>query len=105
MSFRTTLIVAAILIALGLWAYFGEYKGSEKKEKQEQAKKTLFQIKKEDISEIRIDGLEQPVDLVPSTKDSWKMVSPIAGKADDATVDRIIGDFGDFKYRDIISEK
>src|SRR5205085_5051622 len=77
----------------------------KKKEKQEQAKKTLFQIKKEDVSEIRLEGLDQPVDIVAATKDAWRMVSPIAGKADGATVDRIVGDFSDFKYRDVISDK
>lgn len=106
MSFRTTLILAVILIGLGLYAYFGEYKGAEKKEKKEEAAKTLLEVKKDDVSEIGINPAgAKPIRLVSSSADNWQITTPLQARADDSTVTRILGDFEKLKYKDIVEEK
>src|SRR5439155_4561317 len=105
MSFRTTLILAVVLIGLGLYAYFGEYKGSEKKEKKEEQAKTLLEVKKEDVAELGIEGTGKPVHIVSTSADSWQITQPLQARADDATVGRILGDFEKLKYKDIVEEQ
>ena len=81
MSFRTTLILAVILIGLGLYAYFGEYKGSENKEKKEEQAKTLLEVKKEDVAELGIEGTGKPVRIVSISADSWQITQPLQARA------------------------
>ena len=89
MSFRTTLVLAVILIGLGIYAYFGEYKGGQKKEQQKENEKVFLEIKKDSIDEVRIEGAGGPVRLVPVSQDVWQLTSPIKTRADQSTVDRI----------------
>lgn len=103
MSFKTTIIIALILAALGGYAYY-DYKSGQKKDEAKENEKTLFEAKKEDITEIRIEGLEQPVKLVPD-RETWKIVEPVQSRADDSTVSRVLGVFASFKYRDIVEEQ
>jgi hypothetical protein len=105
MSFRTTIIAGVILLALGLYAYFYEIKGGEKREEQKTKEKLLLQVKKEDVAEIRIDGLEQPVKIVPEKEDIWNMLEPVRTRADESGVSRILASLSDFKYRDLIEKQ
>lgn len=105
MSFRNTIIAGVILLALGLYTYFYEIKGGEKREEEKSKEKLLFQIKKEDVAEIRIEGLEQPVKIVPEKEDSWTLLEPVKARADESGVSRILSAVSDFKYRDLIEEK
>lgn len=104
MSFRTTIIAGVILLALGLYTYFYEIKGGEKRDEEKTKEKLLFQVKKEDVAEIRIDGLEQPLKIVPDKEDTWNMLEPVRARADESGVSRILTAVSDFKYRDLIEE-
>jgi Domain of unknown function (DUF4340) len=105
MSFRTTLILAVVLIGLGFYAYFGEYKGAEKKEKNEEQAKTLLEVKKEDVAEIGIEGSAKPVHIVSVSAEAWQITQPLKTRADDATVGRILGDFEKLKYKDVVEQQ
>ena len=106
MSFKTTIVVAVLLLLLGGYAYWFEYKGGQKREEQKEKEKTLFEVKKEDVTQIQIDGIETgPVLLVPENQESWKLTKPLQTKADQGTVDRIINSFEKLKYKEIIEEQ
>src|SRR3989304_3623428 len=105
MSFRTTLIVALILVLLGGYAYFIEFKGSEKKKEQEEKQKTLLEVKKDEVAEIRLDGLEQPVKIVSSSNETWQITSPLQARADETAVSRILNQLEKLKYHEIIEEQ
>ena len=91
MSFKSTIVVAILLVLLGGYAYWFEYKGGQKREEEKEKEKTLFEVKKEEVTQIQIDGIEAgPVVLVPENKESWKLTKPLQTKADQGTVDRII---------------
>lgn len=105
MTLRTTLVLAVILIALGLYAYFGEYKGAEKKQKSEEQTKTLMEVKKEDVAEIGIDTGGKSIRIISTAPDAWQITQPLKARADDSTVGRILGDFEKLKYKDIVEER
>jgi hypothetical protein len=106
MSYKTTLVIAVLLILLGGYAYWFEYKGGQKKEEQKEKEKTLFEVKKEDVTRIQIDGLDpKPVMLAPSGKDAWMMNQPLQARADQGTVDRILSAFEKVKYKEVIEEQ
>ena len=105
MNLRTTLILAVLVLGLGAYAYFYEYKGGQKRDEQKEKEKVLFEIKKEDVSELSIDGMGKPVKIVAGKGDSWNLVEPVTAKADEATVNRILEHFASFKYRDLVDSQ
>ncbi len=106
MSYKTTLIIAILLVLLGVYAYYFEYKGGQKKEEEKEKAKTLFEVKKEDVVEIRITGiLPGPVKMVPAGKENWRLDTPLQARADQSTVDRILNSFEKLKYKEIIDEQ
>ena len=104
MSFRTTIILAIIVLILAGLAYYDTQR-SEKKKVQEEKQKTLLELKKEDITEIKIDRPKDSVQLVASGKDRWEITSPIKTRADEASVGRITSAFEKLQYKDIVDEQ
>ena len=106
MSFKTTIVIAILLALLGGYAYWFEYKGGQRKEEAKEKEKTLFEIKKEDVTQIEIEGIStQPVVIVRAGKEDWKLTQPIQTKADQSTVDRILSNSEKVKFREIIEEQ
>ena len=81
MSFKTTGILALLLAILGGYIYLFEIRGWENKERAEKAAKKITQVKKGQVSRLR---LETPGELVSAVKDgfSWKIVSPVETDGD-----------------------
>ena len=105
MSFRTTIVIAVILLLLGGYAYFIEYKGGEKKKEQKEKQKTLLEVKKEEVAELRLEGLDQPVKIVPASADQWRIASPLQVRADESTVSRILTQLEKLQYEEIIDQQ
>ena len=106
MSFKTTIVIAILLVLLGGYAYWFEYKGGQKKEEQKEKAKTLLEVKKEDVTQIQIEGIENgPAILVPESKEAWKLTKPLQTRADQGTVDRILSSFEKIQYKEIIEEQ
>jgi hypothetical protein len=104
MSFRTTIILAVIVLVLAGLAYYDTQR-SEKKKTQEEKQKTLLELKKEDITQIQIARAKDTVQLVASSKDRWEITSPIKTHADEASVGRITSAFEKLQYKDIVDEQ
>lgn len=104
MSFRTTIILAIIVLILAGVAYYDTQR-SEKKKVQEEKQKTLLELKKEDIAQIQIARPKDPVQLVATGKDRWEITSPIKTRADEASVGRITSTFEKLQYKDIVDEQ
>ena len=106
MSYKTTIIIAVLLAALGGYAYFYEYKGGEKKEEAKAKEKTLIEVKKEDVTGIQIHvDKGDSIDITPSGKDAWQITKPMQTRADESTVERVLSAFENLKYKEIIEEK
>lgn len=105
MSFRTTIVLAILAAALGAYVYFYEIKGGEKRKEQEEKAKTLLEIKKEDVAEIRLERNGEAVIIVPAGKDQWQITGPIQSKADEASVGRILNSVEKLQYKEIVDEK
>lgn len=104
MSFRTTIVLAIIVLMLAGVAYWDTQR-SEKKKVQEEKQKTLLELKKEEITQIQITRAKDSVQLVASGKDRWEITSPIKTRADEASVGRITSTFEKLQYKDIVDEQ
>src|SRR2546427_225827 len=80
MRFRTTIILVLLLIGLGAYVYWVEVPKAE----QEAKKKTLFDFKTDDVTEMSLIYADHEI-VVKKSGDNWRMVKPIDVAADAAT--------------------
>src|SRR6476659_7240836 len=76
MKFKSTAILFLVLLALGTYVYFTEYRGQEEKQKQTEAKKKAFQVDDKDITELTLTYPERTISAVKKGEKQWAMTSP-----------------------------
>jgi len=90
-SILKTAIAFLVLIILGLYAYFGEYKKArEEADKKEEEMKVIKGLKKDDISELKITHSNGKTIELKKEDGVFKIVSPIKSDVDKNIVDTIL---------------
>lgn len=88
---RTTLILFAILAGIGGYAYFVEYKGTEKKEATKKENAKLFQLSNiSDANRIILSWASARTVLVKEGAD-WKIIEPVADQAEATAMETLLG--------------
>ncbi len=85
MRFRTTILLLLLLAGLGAYVYFVEYPQAEKEAK----KKTLFEFKADDATEITL-AYEDRMIAVKKSGTEWRLTQPIDVPADETTVKNLV---------------
>lgn len=85
MRFRTTIILALVLIGLGAYVYWVEFPQAE----QEAKKKTLFDFKSDDVTEVALVYPDREIDL-KKVGDDWRLTKPLDTAADNMTVKNLV---------------
>src|SRR5215472_3267948 len=76
MRFKGTTALLGIFIVLGAYVYFGEYRGKETKQKQEEAKKKALNIDEKNITEISLVFPDHTITGVKKGEKQWEVTSP-----------------------------
>lgn len=104
MSFKTTIVVLVVAIALGAFVYFYEVKGGKARQEAEEQAKKVFTFKEDQIESISIIRADTSIVCTKISEDRWKITQPVETDADkntleslvrslkDAEVDRVVGD-------------
>jgi len=82
MKFKGTKILFLVLLVLGGYVYFAEYRGKEERQKQEEAKKKVFAIEDKDITEISLIYPDRTITGVKKGEKQWQITSPPGIEAD-----------------------
>src|SRR5436190_17626485 len=82
MKFKGTAALFVVLIILGGYVYFTEYRGKEERQKQEEAKKKAFQVDEKDITEISLIYPDRTITGVKKGEKQWEITSPPGIEAD-----------------------
>lgn len=77
MRLRNTLLLGILCAALGAYVYFVEFEKAE----EEAKKKTLLEVKQEDITAVTLSYPDREIALEKSG-DSWTMTKPVKAAAD-----------------------
>ena len=85
MRFRTTILLLLVLAGLGAYVYFVEYPKAE----QEAKKKTLFEFKADDATQVTLDYGDHKIVLKKSGSD-WRITEPLDVAADATTVKNLV---------------
>ena len=76
MKFKGTTGLFIVFVVLGLFVYFGEYRGKEARQKQEEAKKKLFQVEQKDITGISLIYPDRTITGVKKGEKQWQITAP-----------------------------
>src|SRR5437773_9024370 len=76
MRFKGTTILFILFVILGGYVYLTEIRGKEERQKQEEAKKKVFQVEQKDISEI---SLVYPDRTIAGQKGRKAVVNHLSG--------------------------
>jgi len=91
MKWKNLAIVAAVFAALFAWVYFYEIKGEKKREESAEKEKKIFQFEEKDIAQITVKNPDGEF-VLQKDKDNWKLVKPLATKADKSSADSLASD-------------
>jgi hypothetical protein len=94
MRFRTTILLLLVLVGLGAYVYFVEYPKAE----QEAKKKTLFEFKADDATQVTLDYGDHKIVLKKSGND-WRITEPIDAPADATTVKNLVSAIADCEVK------
>jgi Domain of unknown function (DUF4340) len=96
MKWKNLAIVVAIFAALFAWVYFYEIKGEKKREEAVEKEKKIFQFEEKDIAQINVKNADGEF-VLQKDKDNWKLVQPLATKADKSSADSLASDIAQAK--------
>lgn len=82
-------IAVVLLVGLGSWAYFKEFRGSEERQKAEAAKDKPLQFERSDLKAIVIRNAGGTLRLERSGE-GWSLTAPLASPADKDTVEGLL---------------
>lgn len=89
-SFKGTLLLLAVFLAIGSYAYFVEFKGTEKKEElKAQNSKLFLNIKSEDINRIILTWAASRAVLVKQDN-AWHLTDTVQDLADPVAVETLL---------------
>ncbi|MCD6336108.1 MAG: DUF4340 domain-containing protein [Candidatus Latescibacteria bacterium] len=90
MSFKTTIIVAILAIALGAYVYFYEIKGGEERQQAEQEAKKIFLFEDDQVKGLTLVHSGVEIVLARAEDGVWKITAPIETEADQGAVDALV---------------
>ena len=96
MKWKNLAIVAVVFAALFCWVYFYEIKGEKTREEAVEKEKKIFQFEEKDIAQITVKNAEGEF-VLQKDKDNWKLVQPLATKADKSSADNLANDIAQAK--------
>src|ERR1041385_196644 len=76
MRFKGTTALLAIFIVLGAYVYFAEYRGKDKKQTQEEAKKKAIKVDPNDVTEISLVFPDHTITGVRKGEKQWEVTTP-----------------------------
>jgi len=82
MKFKGTTVLLIVFVALGAYLYFGEYRGKETRQKQEETKKKAVNVDQKDITEISLIFPDHTITGVKKGDKQWEITNPAGVEAD-----------------------
>jgi len=89
MKFRTTLIFAVLLVALGAFYYVYEIRSAPEREKASAQKGRVFTVEAADVIDLTLKRGDEVVQLKREAE-GWQMLEPVKARGDRGRVDETL---------------
>ncbi|MDQ6913239.1 MAG: DUF4340 domain-containing protein [Verrucomicrobiota bacterium] len=103
MKTKTTLVLLAVVVALGVWIKFFESKGPNTEEAKRRSG-NVVNFDRAKLDGIVIQNGDDKIELRKSNE-TWRLEAPIKDQADRSIVDNLISDLESWEKDDAFSEK
>lgn len=104
MKSRNTLLLFIIVVVLGAYLYFYEYKGAKQREEEKTRAEMLIDFKKEDVTGIALISSHETIECHRDGSGEWKIVKPVQADGDKGTIEGIINTLHSARRERIIAE-
>jgi hypothetical protein len=91
--FKGTFVLFLVLLGLGGYIYFSEYRGREERQKQEETKKRLFTGEAADVAELTLEFEGRTLTAVRKDDKNWEISSPAGLEADSEEWEQLASSF------------
>lgn len=90
MKNKSVLILSALVLALGIYAYFGEYKREIHETQQKETNSKIITLKKDQIQKIEIKKGDRAPIVLERTVDGWDVLKPVNDQADNEVIESFL---------------
>jgi len=104
-KFKTTWILAGILLVLAAYVYWGEVKGGKKREEQKEKEEKVLVFDKGKVESVTLTSIQGKFQAKRSGEKDWILESPLKVSADKLVWNTIVDSLYDLKFNRVISEK
>ncbi|MBI2645484.1 MAG: DUF4340 domain-containing protein [Deltaproteobacteria bacterium] len=104
-KFKTTWILAGVLLVLAAYVYWGEVKGSKKREAQKEKEEKVLVFEKGKVESVTLLSSQGKFQAKRSGEKEWILESPLKVPADKLAWNNIVDSIYDLKFNRVISEK
>ncbi|MBL7670506.1 MAG: DUF4340 domain-containing protein [Bdellovibrionaceae bacterium] len=103
MKFKSTWILFLLVLLLGSYAYFGEYKKELDDQKKKEEETTLVNSKVDQISSLILLTAKEKI-ILARGPEGWKLEEPVKDWAESETVDSFVNGLVEEKYLEVAKE-
>ena len=104
MRFKGTSLLFIVFLVLGAYVYFAEYRGRDERQKQEEARKKVFQVEQKDVSEITLTYPDRTITGVKKGEKQWQFTNPAGIEADSDEWDVLASNIPKIEREDTVAE-
>jgi uncharacterized protein DUF4340 len=104
MRFKGTAALFLAFVVLGGYVYFTEYRGKEERQKQEEAKKKVFQVQDKDITEVSLTFPDRTITGVKKGEKQWEITSPPGLEADSDEWEQLASNVPKIEREDTVAQ-
>ena len=104
MRFKGTSLLFIIFLILGAYVYFAEYRGRDERQKQEEAKKKVFQVEQKDVTEITLTYPDRTIAGVKKGENQWQFTNPAGIEADSDEWEMLASNIPKIEREDTVAE-
>ncbi|HYR88746.1 MAG TPA: DUF4340 domain-containing protein [Terriglobia bacterium] len=104
MKFKGTFGLFIVLLVLGSFVYFSEFRGKDARQKQEESKKKAVQVEQKDITEISLIFPDRTITGAKKGEKQWQMTSPAGIEADSEEWDQLASNIARVDRAETVAE-
>jgi hypothetical protein len=101
--FKGTFGLLIVFAGLGAYVYFTEFRGAEERQKQEAAKKRLFEGEAKDVTEITLNYEGRTVSAVRKDEKTWEITAPAGLESDSEAWEQLASSFVQIEKDEVVS--
>jgi len=102
MKNRGVVLLALLVVILGLYAYFGEYRREIQQTEKKETDSKIISLKRDQIQKIILDKGNEKRIVLEKTADGWNLTEPLKDQADNDNAEAFLDQISGEKAVDVI---